>query len=416
MKHLFTTILIAILLLSCQNRPKTKKQDDNKKETTIYEDSLTNKLSALYEQGYINGFAVALVNDHGTLYQKGFGTMDKASKKDYTEHTIQNIGSISKTFIGIALLKAQEMGKLNLDDPINDHLPFKVVNPYYPNEDITIRHLATHTSTIVDTEFYDAKAYVLKDEATFKDLEGLVETLNPPSARMSLMEFLPKILESNGEFYKKEGFLKAKPNTTFEYSNIGATLAALILETSTDEPFDVFTSVHILKPLNMSSSGWSYDSIDFSRHSKLYSNTDSELSFYSLITYPDGGMRSSANDMGKYVTEMIKGKSGNGTLLNAESYQEFFSEQLDTTHFTERDGEFPYNDEYNMGIFMGHSGNGDIGHTGGDPGISTLMFFNPKTRVGRFLMINTSLINEEGVNEFFIIMNTLGDYEGKLNR
>ena len=43
--------------------------------------------------------------------------MDVKGQKPYSENTVQNIGSISKTFIGIALLKAQELGMLNLDDP-----------------------------------------------------------------------------------------------------------------------------------------------------------------------------------------------------------------------------------------------------------------------------------------------------------
>ena len=55
------------------------------------------------------------------------------------EVTIQNVASVSKTIVGIALLKAQELGKLKLDEPINKYLPFKVFNPKFPNENITIR-------------------------------------------------------------------------------------------------------------------------------------------------------------------------------------------------------------------------------------------------------------------------------------
>ena len=65
--------------------------------------------------------------------------------------------------------------------------------------------------------------------------------------------------------------------------------------------------------------------------------------------------------------------------------------------------------------FIGHSGNGNIGHTGGDPGVSTLLFFNPKTSIGRLLIINTSLTNQEGVNQFYGIMDKLGEFEDILN-
>jgi len=416
MKSLLTFSLLIFLLFVDINSPKTVSQKFSFPPEIIYSDSLTKVLQDLYSEGYINGFAVVIVNGEGPLYQKGFGYMDVSVKKAYTDNTIQNIGSVSKTFIGIALMKAQELGKLKLDDPINNYLPFKVSNPYFPEEEITIRHLATHTSTIRDTKYYDKKAYVLKDDIPVDGISGLYETLNPPSSKTSLLEFLSKILVNKGEYYMKKGFLKELPGTKFEYSNIGATLAALVLERAVGVPFDEFTTKYILNPLNMDASGWSYDKIDFSMHSKLYSDKESELPFYELITYPDGGMRTSVNDMGKYLSELIRAQAGKGSLLSRDSYEEYYKEQLNESHFEERDSVFPYNDEYNMGIFIGHSGIGTIGHTGGDPGVASLMFFDPATGIGSFFMINTSLTSKEGANELFGIMNTIGDYATKLNQ
>ncbi len=411
-----TLFLFIVSILACGDRSKTNNSDLLKEEKkSIIADSLTSQINDLQKEGHINGFSVAIVNQNGTIYQHGFGYANVKTKENYTENTIQNIASISKTFIGIALLKAQELGKLDLDDPVIKYLPFKVINPYYPREPITIRQLATHTSSIIDTEYYDSKSYVLKDSLQDSQVEAMVENFNPWNTRIPIQEFLENVLQEEGALYKKEGFLKSKPGEKFEYSNIAATLAAAVLENATGEDFDNFTTKYILVPLNMSSSGWSFENIDLSKHTKLYSNLETELPFYSLITYPDGGMLTSAHDLAKYLTELIKGKSGNGTLLNSDSYKEYFSQQLTAEHFTEQDMDNPYNDEYNIGIFIGHSGNGNIGHTGGDPGVSTLMFFNPKTSIGRLLMINTSLTNQEGVNQFYGIMDKLGEFENKLN-
>lgn len=71
-----------------------------------------------------------------------------AKKKPYTIHTEQPITSISKTLLSVALMKAQEMGKLHLNGNINDYLPFKIFNPNFPNENITIQQLANHMSVI----------------------------------------------------------------------------------------------------------------------------------------------------------------------------------------------------------------------------------------------------------------------------
>ena len=297
---------------------------------------------------------------------------------------------------------------------VNNYLPFEVVNPYYLTESITIRHLATHTSSIRDTEVYDSKAYVLKEYVPDSLITMVEETLNPPETKTSITDFLPELLVKDGMYYSDECFLEQKPGTRFEYSNIGATLAALVLEIVAEMSFDQFTKEHILDPLGMNSSGWSYDSINLQQHSKLYANIDTEIPFYELITYPDGGLRSSTHDMTLYLTELIRAKNGNGRLLEQESYSEYFTPVLNDSHFEERDPDFPYNDEYNMGVFMGNSGTGNIGHSGGDPGITSLMFFDPETGLGQFVMINTSVIDEEGVNQLFGMMLALEEFGPKL--
>ena len=82
------------------------------------------------------GFGVAIVGPEKTLYQAGFGYADLEAQKAYTANTIQNIASISKTFIGVSLLKAQDLNLLDLDEPINKYLDFKVVNPHFPEDTI----------------------------------------------------------------------------------------------------------------------------------------------------------------------------------------------------------------------------------------------------------------------------------------
>jgi len=56
---------------------------------------------------------------------------------------------------------------------------------------------------------------------------------------------------------------------------------------------------------------------------------------------------------------------------------------LTDKHFKEIN-ESVYNDEYNMGVFVGISAKGQVGHTGGDPGVATHMFFNSETKIGKF--------------------------------
>tara|TARA_R110000765_G_scaffold17732_1_gene48094 strand:+ start:1236 stop:2441 length:1206 start_codon:yes stop_codon:yes gene_type:complete len=370
---------------------------------------LTNELNKIATDGSLVGFSVAIVNEEGTLYENGFGFADKKANIKYTEKALQNIGSISKTFIGVALLKAQELGKLHLDDDINDYLPFKVVHPKFKNTPITIRQLASHTSSIKDPAEYESKGYILKE------VENGTAKVNgnflPPSEMISLGDYLKAILSEDGQWYKKKTFSKYSPGGMFNYSNIGAGLAAYVLEQATGESFPEFTQKHIFDPLEMTSSGWSFDTIDFSMHSKLYADQYTELALYKLVNYPDGGLITSSHDLAKYLSEIIKGYAGSGVILSAEGYKELFIPQLtDENHKDRSDKE--YNDEYNMGVFMGISSKGQIGHTGGDPSVVTHMFFNEKTKVGKLLLVNTEL-DKESVQGFIAIWRALIAHENE---
>lgn len=379
-------------------------------------DSLTADINKIYQQGLFNGFAVSVVNEKSTLYQKGFGFSNVEEKKLYTENTLQNIASVSKTFVGIALLKAQELGKLNLDDPVQKYLSFKVINPNFPQTPITIRQLATHTSSILDNEFYLSKNYFLKPN---QNLDGLKlnfddeQVFNPSDSIISMSVFLENVLAENGK-WNKESFSNSKPGTIYEYSNVGTALAALIIEKATGKSFADFTKEYILKPLQMNDSGWSFEEVQFSKFSRLYENPATPLPYYQSATYPDGGFITNIKDLSKYLTELIKGYNGKGTLLTAKSYKEYFTPQLTASHFTERNTKNPYSESYNVGIFMGFGYTGYIGHTGGDPGVMSMLFFDPKNNLGRIMIFNTNFSDKKGNDAFYGIWNALEKYQEKL--
>jgi CubicO group peptidase (beta-lactamase class C family) len=411
---LYSALIISFLLNGF--KPATGAENSTPNDWIAAEtDSLTARISALQKESGIVGIGTVVVDANGIRYAKGFGFADKDRKLPYTDNSIQNIASISKTFIGIALLKAQEMGKLDLDDPVNKYLPFEVINPKFPDKEITFRQLSCHTSSIRDTEIYDQKSYVLKEALSSSDLEKLnaYENFNEPKDAVPLEEFLKRVLTQDGDWYKKKTYLDVAPGETFEYSNVAAALTAFALERAVQTDFMDFTKKHILDPLEMTSSGWSFDRVNMDQHSVLYNDEQTAFPLYRLITYPDGGMISSVTDLGKYLSELIRGYSGKGTLLSEASYKELFHPQLGDSNFEERDSESEFNDEYNMGIFMGMSALGNIGHTGGDPGVSTFMFFNEESLTGQIVFLNTSL-SEKSFDSFVKIWNTLSEYRSEI--
>lgn len=164
----------------------------------------------------------------------------------------------------------------------------------------------------------------------------------------------------------------------------------------------------------MKDSGWSFEEIQFSEFSRLYENPATLLPYYQSATYPDGGFITSINDLSKYLTELIKGYNGKGTLLTPKSYKEYFTPQLTASHFTERNDKNPYSESYNVGIFMGFGYTGYIGHTGGDPGVMSMLFFDPKNNLGRIMIFNTNFSDKKGNDAFYGIWNALEKYQNKL--
>ena len=201
MNILLLSLIGILFIVSCKQKPNSAKEiADNQP----IKDSLTLEIKNL-NKNYFNGLGVAIVDSTGILYEKGIGFADIKSNRPYTINTVQSIASVSKTFIGIALLKAQEKGYLNLDDPINKYLPFEVMNPTFKNEPITIRQLSTHTSTIVDTENYMGRAYVLKDkiDSTSLKIENIPQSFNPNDTKIPLSQFLENYLSEKGKWYEK---------------------------------------------------------------------------------------------------------------------------------------------------------------------------------------------------------------------
>ena len=163
----------------------------------------------------------------------------------------------------------------------------------------------------------------------------------------------------------------------------------------------------------MNSSGWNSNDIDTTQRTQLFMNKETIIASYSLITYADGGFITSNRDLGLYFMELIKGYKGNGTLLSKESYEKLF--QWQTFPNTTEEGTF--------GIFMEYTNEfirikeKVIGHNGSDPGVTTAMYYNPETKTGKIMFINTDSDASEGYwPEVIAIWKSLIKYESAIHQ
>ena len=342
-------------------------------------EALDRRIEAHLEKSGLVGAGAAIIIDRELVWLKGYGFADQQAGVPFTPQTVMNIASISKTFTGVAILQAVQEGKLSLDQDINTYLPFKVVNPSFPDTAITLRQLATHTSGITDRWTVYQRTYRWGDTAT--------EPLDV---------FLKGYLLPGGKDYSRENFLASRPGTQREYSNIGAALAGYIVELATGEKLTDYTKRRIFQPLHMQDSGWLLSDIAPGKHSTLYVGQEGfsvPIQHYGLVTYPDGGVRTSVADLSRFFIALLDGGQYEGTrILDEASTAEML--RLQYTEANKPDNVILA--EKNSGLFWSTKFDTTmIGHGGSDPGVRTEMLSNLSKDVAVVIFVNTSLSGPE---------------------
>ena len=326
------------------------------------------------------GFAMALIDDSGMSWSDARGYADIAGQRPMSIDTVQNIASISKTITATSLMLLVEQGKLDLDRDINSYLPFKVVNPQHPGATITTRQLLTHTSAIID-----------RNALYFSGTSYHTGADNP----LLLGEFLQAYLSPGGEYYEAGNFASYPPGTQRQYSNIGFGLAGFLVEVLSGIPLNRFSAEQIFKPLGMDASGWMLTEIDPRQHAKLYQwNGEAQLpvEWYGLVTWPDGGLRTSARDLARFFAAMTgSGKFQEDRILRKETVETMFTPQFASGQILAGVAD---DENHQQALAWSYrrdkTGKILLGHGGGDPGVATAAWFFPGPSVGAILLVNTS--------------------------
>lgn len=366
-------------------------------KSPVFQQQLKDTLKKIESTKILTGFAVSVFDGSETFLQEGFGYANVENKKPYNKETVQLIASVSKSITAMAIMKAMEMGYFKLDDPINDYLPYKITNPNFPDVDITIRHLITHTSSLTDTENY-RHSYVFRNSLEQKNWpqphHPRLHLFNN-NEKLPLSAFLDLIINPSSSWYNKdEMYTNQRPGTNYEYSNLGFALLGYIIETTANVDFMDFTQQHIFDPLEMESSTWELEKVDPQHHTTYYLENYKVCPNYSINTTPEGGLYTNIVDLTKFLQEAIRGYAGRGKILTHSSYKEMFKNQSDLY-------------EINEGLGWDLSFPCCIGHAGNDFGVATVMYFQPSTGIGRIVFSNTSAETDEIDSTFYGIMNLL---------
>ncbi|MEM7153191.1 MAG: serine hydrolase domain-containing protein [Myxococcota bacterium] len=322
--------------------------------------------------GDVTGISVALVADGEVVFTSGYGWAELDGAQPLSANTPVLLSSVSKTFIGVAAMQAVERGRLQLDDSLTDRVGFTVDNPRVDGETITLRHALTHNTGLRDTREYD-RSY---DEG---------------DPTIELSEFVQGYVQPRGKYWRRRNWRKAAPGTEFAYSNVGASLGALAIASAQDDEFMTLVQRTIFEPLGMEDSAYLLN--DLPREAAVpYKHTVVGDDFrpwpqYGYPTYPDGMIRSSANDMGRYLAAIEGGGQLEGVeLLSADSVDEMLT--VDASAGTDEDGQAI------AWAMREMDGRELYGHNGGDFGSTTEIWIDRDAHVGIAVLLNCDTTSE----------------------
>ncbi|MGD1893337.1 MAG: serine hydrolase domain-containing protein [Cyclobacteriaceae bacterium] len=369
-----------------------------------YSDTLDAQFRQIFEESNLPGFSVGIFNEQSVLYGKGFGLANTEIELPYGLDNPQQIASISKTFIAVALMQCIEEGHFELETPINEILPFKVINPHHPEAEILVKHLANHTSSIVDAKSEWKNTYYLLNEVDFQSQSFTKEErkfLRGISANeeMTLEEYLKNYLIVKGEWYSKKIFSKSQAGINYSYSNLASGLAAYLVEAVQKMPYSSYIIEKIIQPLGMKNSGWEHKNSSNEDAIQHLSNGQPYPKFED-INYPSGNIKSTINDLILYQQDMMLGLKGEGQLLKTSSYESMFS----PTSFNSDESE-------SVGVFwIKHDVLGDLMHPGAAAGAVGVIGFNLEKNIGYVLLTNSGTHTDQQGESYVKIWRTILKY------
>lgn len=297
------------------------------------------------------GMTLALADRNGLLRTSQYGFADVKAGLKVQPQTLFEIGSISKSFVAIALLQLADEGKLDLNRPAKDYLPWLKVDSNYAA--FTTHHLLSHTA-------------------------GL-------SGVPLLMRVAATTLRVGSE-----------PGTKWLYSNIGYVLLGFILEAIEKRPFAEIMRRRVLDPLGMNSSvpvisdairdrmavGYGPLKVDriFPPHGKLAEAPWIE------VGEAAGSIAATADDMSHYLRMLLnRGVGPKGRVLSEKAF-ELFTKPVIKSAFRGEDASYAY------GLWVSDKGDHTLlRHTGGMVAFTSAMYADTTDGLAAFASVNASL-------------------------
>lgn len=357
------SLLVTITMISCNSTPLDQYIIDKKNQAGII------------------GIQAGYVGPDGNEWHGSYGFRNYKTGEAVNDSTLFMIASSAKPVTALAILKLHDEGKLNLDDDINRYIPFSVVNPHSPSNSITFRMLLSHTSTIQDN---------------WEVLDPLYTIEEGGDSPLALSDFVEDYLTISGDYYNpKKNFYKETPGQYWSYSNMGYALLGYAVEEISGLSFSEYMNQEIFEPLEMMNSYWFLSNIPHQNIARPHQLPDEEdkditpkmLPHYGYPDFPDGQLRTTTKDYLKFIKLIVDGGRINGNqFISEDLIKQYHTIQYPLVHQYQAIS-FNYNEfeDWMYYLFMRRLPS----HTGGDPGVASVVSFDPEQKTAAVVFVNS---------------------------
>lgn len=294
----------------------------------------------------IAGMAVGIARGPQLLLAKGYGLANLEHQIPVTPTTVFRLGSITKQFTAVAIMRLAEEGKLSVDDELKKYISGYPTHGYR----ITLHHLLTHTSGIRDftTLYGERRRLDLTDEQVL------------------------------GIFRSEE--MDFAPGTRYKYNNSSYYMLGMIIEKLTGRSFGDYLDSAFFKPLGMTQTSYCRNDPIIPHRSQGYAIKDKKLVNAEIISMnvpgAAGGLCSTVGDLITWTRALHGGK-----VLSKESYQKLL------TPATLNDGT-PTTSAYGLEVGT-RDGPRSIEHDGGISGFASSLAYYPESDLTIVVLQNT---------------------------
>jgi CubicO group peptidase (beta-lactamase class C family) len=347
------TLLVLALSLPLTTIAQKKPEPKPRPAQSIPE--LRQQLEKILHDTHTPGMSIAIVRRDMPEWVDGLGQSNVRANQPATAATLFRIGSTSKAFVSLSILKLVGEGRLSLNDPVHRLIPeIWFENRWEATDPVRVVDLLEHTTGWDDLHLHEYA----------KDAKGMT-------------------LRQGLDYYHHSRISRWPPGTRMAYCNSGPPVAAYIVEKLTGQRFEDYVTYNFFLPIGMKTATY-FEQPSPQLTTLYHDDGKTQYPYWNILERPAGAINASANDMAAYLAFYLNRGAVNGKpILPAADIDRM---ETPTRTWEAQQG---LKAGYALSNYTSiHDGFLYHGHNGGVEGGLTDMSYMPEYGVGYFYSIN----------------------------